>query len=141
MPQNRVFGEHSRPGSGYACQQTLTVDGTVNLLSDSTLVFGLAAVTNDELVRAGGTWSFQSNQKVQLFDLGASVATYTFISGLGGEVTVSGWQLVNSGALDGTFSSDASNIYFTTSVIPEPSTGLLLVAALGALGLRRKRSR
>jgi len=124
-----------------SANQSLTLNGTVNLLSNSTLAFGLGAAASDQILRTGGTWSFQSLQQVQLFDMGADTITYTLISGLASTVDVSGWTLVNSGLLFGTFSSDASNVYFTLDIIPEPSSALLMALGMGALYfVRRRRS-
>jgi len=124
-----------------SANQSLTLNGTVNLLSNSTLAFGLGATASDQIIRTGGSWSFQSLQQVQLFDMGADTITYTLISGLASTVDVSGWTLVNSGLLFGTFSSDASNVYFTLDVIPEPSSALLMALGMGAMYfIRRRRS-
>jgi autotransporter-associated beta strand protein len=122
-----------------SANQSLTLNGTVNFLSNSTLAFGLGATASDQIIRTGGTWSFQSLQQVRLFDMGADTITYTLISGLASTVDVSGWTLVNSGLLFGTFSSDASNVYFTLDVIPEPSSALLMALGMGALYFVRRR--
>lgn len=128
-------------GRGEA-DESLTLSGAVNLLSNSTLAFALgsSAAERDYLIRTGGVWSFQSNQKVRLFDAGAIETTYTLITGLSGTVNVSGWQIVDSGGLVGTFSSDASNVYVTLSAIPEPSTLVLIVVATGLVLFRRRRA-
>jgi len=120
--------------------QSLTINANVNLLSDSVLVFGLGGLSTDrdQLIRTGGTWVFQTDQQVQFFDLGFASETYTLITGLAGTVDVSQWQLVNSGAIAGYFTSDANNIYFTANVIPEPSTALLALTGLSLLFLRKR---
>ncbi len=128
-------------GRGEA-NQSLTVNGSLNMLSDSVLAFGLGSTAEerDFLIRTGGVWTFQSDQKIQLFDVGATDTTYTLISGLSGLVDVSNWQVVNSGGISGIFTSDANNIYVTLSTIPEPSTLALVVGVAGIGLLRRRRS-
>lgn len=132
-------------GRGEA-NQSLTINANVNLLTDSVLVFGLGATSadRDQILRTGGTWSFQSTQRISLWDAGfdGSVASYALISGLAVDPNVSGWALYTSDpGIDGTFRYDAGTVYFDVNVIPEPSTGLLVLLGIGAAGLLRKRVR
>lgn len=131
-------------GRGEA-NQSLTINANVNLLTDSVLVFGLGATSadRDQILRTGGTWSFQSTQRISLWDAGfdGSVTSYALISGLAVDPNVSGWALYNSDpGIDGTFRYDAGTVYFDVNVIPEPATGLLVVLGLGAIFLRRQRA-
>lgn len=124
--------------------QSLTINANVNLLTDSVLIFGLGATVSDrdQLIRTGGTWSFQSTQRVSLWDAGfdGSVASFALISGLAVDPNVSGWALYDSDpGIDGVFRYDAGTVYF--DVIPEPSAALLVLLGIGAATLLRKRVR
>lgn len=123
--------------------QSLTISSNLNLLSNSVLAFGLGATATDrdQLIRPVGstTWSFQSNQRVTLWDAGydGSVSSYALITGLAADPTVSGWTLYESDpGILGSFRYDAGTVYF--DVIPEPSTALLVLLGLGAVFLRRR---
>jgi autotransporter-associated beta strand protein len=121
--------------------QALNIRGTVNMLSDSYLVFGLSGVGSDQIVRDGnfGTWSFQSDQRVQLFNNGASEGVFTLMSGLASDPGVTNWQLYNSGDIEGTFSYSSGNVFFNATAIPEPSTALLALLGLSLMAWRRRR--
>lgn len=129
-----MAGREGSPG------QSLTISNTaLTLLSGSVLSFGLGDSTNDTIVRLGSkAWSFDSNQRIQLFDERLSLVGSTnavrvdLIYGLASDPGVTNWQSYNSSINFNvnSFGYDSGVAYAMVVAIPEPQT-LALIALSG----------
>jgi len=129
-------------GGQGAGNQSLTINSNLEMTTNSVLAFGLGlnATDRDQIIRSGGTWSFQSNQRIQLFDAGYNGGELSFalITGLAGDPNVTGWSLYNSDpGISGAFRYDTGTIYF--DAVPEPATWVLFgIGAAAVLWYRRR---
>lgn len=97
---------------------------SLDLAYSSTAIFDLSFTQTS---RSGGTFSIIFNGT----DVTPVNKTYSGVA--------TGFKLYNSGTLGG---ADANNLYFNNlSVIPEPSTWVMVASGLGMLTLLRRRSR
>jgi len=133
-------------GDGASANGALTVAGNLTLQGSATikLVLG-ASLAHSSLARTEGTWTFAAGQQFDFTALtGATTGVYdNIIAGLTADPGVSGWTVVSGSPVQGTFSWDGTNVDFTATTIPEPSSlALAGCAVLGlAWGLRPGRSR
>ena len=126
--------------------QTLTMRGAVTMGSGSIIAIALGAsgAHSTLAIGAAGSISFQSLQKFNIIDLGATAgSTYNgVITGIGSDPgTESGWT-INNQSWAYNFSYDASNggeINLTVTALPEPSTYFAGALALLAIGYHQRR--
>jgi len=128
---------------------SFSLRGDLTMNANSTFAFGLTGSGSDQIIRLAnvGVWSFQADQQVQFYDLGATNMEYALITGLNfaSDYDVSSWQVVDSGLIYGTFRYEldggVGTIYFNNLyVIPEPTSLALLFVGLSAIVLRRRLS-
>jgi len=130
-----------RAGLGDSASGTLRLGGNLTMLSGSVIELSLGADgAHSTLARLGsGTWSFDENQEFTLLDFGMEQGTYTsIITGLASVVDTSGWTVTNDG-WTATFTYNSGSIDMT--VVPEPSTAVSLLGAMGLLVLNGARRR
>ncbi len=115
---------------------SLTVDGSVNLESGSTISLTLNAdLSHSTLVANGGSWVFDSTQAFSFVDNGAVTGTYIgLITGLTADPGATGaWVIVNP-EWAGTFSYNGTtqSIDLALNTVPEPATWSLVLLGLAA---------
>ncbi len=127
-------------GTGAAASGALTLANNLTLNSGSIIELALGgAGAHSTLARAGGTWSFQSNQLFTFIDLGATIGTYNnIITGLASDPGTSNWTITNPGFV-GTFTFDGANIDLALTIVPEPGTWFAGALAFAALGYTQRR--
>ncbi len=105
-----------------------------------TLVFELGP-SSDLLNITGALQGFGSSYNFTFADAGWAVgSTYTLIDFFTENIAIESFGFTNGGGFDGEFSYNGSQLEFTLTAIPEPSTAILLAAtAAGAFLLRLRR--
>ena len=130
-------------GTGFT-GQTLTLKGAVSMGSGSIIELALSSSASSTLtVGTGGSISFQSHQQFAFIDLGAVTNhSYTLATGLTQSTLDTSNFTINQTIdpnWDGIFSYSGGTLSVTLSVVPEPSTWIAAVLAMGALLISQKR--
>jgi len=126
-------------GNGTA-ETTLTVTGALTMNDNSIIQLALGpTLTHSTLDRAGGTWTFDTDQAFAILDLGAQAGTYqNIITGLADDPNPNNW-MVTGGIWMGTFTFDGANIDLELTAVPEMSTWLSGACALIAVAWMQRR--
>jgi hypothetical protein len=115
---------------------TFSLYGDLNMQTNSVLAFGIGTpINNDQLVRLGGSWTFDPNQRVTLYDYGIPTSgtfAYPIITGLTSDPGVTNWTIYNSTVPGGYFYYDSGTVYY---LIPEAEHMSLLALAMLLAGL------
>jgi fibronectin-binding autotransporter adhesin len=128
-------------GNGTTASGAFSVNGNVNLQDASIIKLTVGAGnTHSTLARTGGTWVFDDNQAFTLFN--AQSGTYdNIITGLTGTeaglASIGTWTVTNPFST-GTFTFDGTNVDLSLTVVPEPSTFVMLLGGLGVLMAARR---
>jgi autotransporter-associated beta strand protein len=115
-------------GDGATASGSLTVANNLTLNPGSIIELALgAAGAHSTLSRAGGTWTFDTNQAFTFIDLGAEPGIYhNIITGLAADPgTEASWTITNAGFV-GTFSFNAAgNIDLNITKVQHPVLQLM----------------